>query len=324
MKSFIKNTIKSILFVGLLIAMLLVLSTIFEPKNHAKPDGIQDFTANGILDEPKNTIDMVILGDSETYCAFMPLKIWHDYGITSYVCGTTAQKLCYSEEFLHKTFRKQNPKVVILETNTLYRDFKGRDVFSQNMEAWFSIFRHHNRWKYAIKGNSFTVNYTFDEAGKGYMYNTNVEAADDSLYMLESDDVAPVSEQNKTYLEKIAKYCNEKGAKLILVSSPSTKNWNYMRHNSVVLLAEDLGIEYIDMNTLQDEIPIDWNNDTRDQGDHMNAYGALKVSSYLGKYLAEIENIPDKRANDKYSEWNKIAADFNKNTFNCLDTYSLQ
>ena len=41
----------------------------------------------------------------------------------------------------------------------------------------------------------------------------------------------------------------------------------------------------IDFNMLLDDIDFDWINDTRDGGNHLNDFGAQKVTRYLGEYL---------------------------------------
>lgn len=48
---------------------------------------------------------------------------------------------------------------------------------------------------------------------------------------------------------------------------------------------------------------IDWANDTRDKGDHLNHYGAVKVSHYLGKILTEKYSLPDRRNDANYAFW---------------------
>lgn len=317
MRAAIKHALCSCLFISILILLLLLSSLIVRPKTNAREDGARDSSANGILSEPQHTIDALILGDSEAYCAFIPMKIWQDYGITSYVCATPAQKLCYSLEFLYKTFRNQSPKVVVLETNALYRKFGVSDKYYHKAEEWFSVFRYHNRWKsLQLKDWSFAVNYTFVQSGKGYLYNTAVNAAKTNGYMKASDEKQPVPPMNIKYLKEIQSFCTEHGAKLILVSTPSTKNWNYKRHNSVAALADELGISYLDMNLLQEEIPITWTKDTRDKGDHLNHFGALKVSSYFGKYLWEQKLFEDKRKESAYEHWNRATHDFNQSTAN--------
>ena len=94
------------------------------------------------------------------------------------------------------------------------------------------------------------------------------------------------------------------------MSVPSTKNWSMEKHNGVDALARRLGLQFIDMNLLQNEIPIDWATDTRDKGDHLNYYGAAKVSSYMGRFLAEQGVFSDKRDDPEYDAWNSDAAAF--------------
>lgn len=313
MKCIFKRIISSVCFVLILILLLSGASRILQPKSNTESAGARDPLANGIADEPEGTIDALFVGDSETYCAFVPLKIWQDSGITSYVCGTSGQKLCYSMEFLRKAFKNQNPKIVILETNAIFREFKAEDAITTRAQENFSVFKYHNRWKNlkppAIKA---AVNYTVMDNTKGYLYSTIVDASSTKNYMKISDDFAEIPLKNSRYVKDIRNYCEKNDAKLVLVSSPSTKNWNYKRHNSISKLAEELGIDYIDMNLMRDEIPIDWKNDTRDKGDHLNYYGAVKVSSYLGKYFLSTDMFTDKRDDKKYSDWNRAAESFKK------------
>ena len=53
------------------------------------------------------------------------------------------------------------------------------------------------------------------------------------------------------------------------------------------------------------EVNIDWANETKDDGDHLNHSGAKKVSAYIGKYLHETGLLTDKRNDNNYKSWNK-------------------
>ena len=52
------------------------------------------------------------------------------------------------------------------------------------------------------------------------------------------------------------------------------------------------------------EVPIDWARDTRDRGDHLNYAGAVKVSSFLGKYLQDTYGLADQRDAAHDNSWN--------------------
>lgn len=321
MKSILKKVFSGVAFVAILLVLLIVASLILTPKSNIKNDGMHDPVANAILGEPKNSIDVLILGDSETYCAFAPLKIWQDYGYTSYVCGTAAQRLNYSQEFLRKAFSVQSPKIVILETNAIFRKFTQSDILTQKAEEEFSVFRYHDRWKsLKLKDINFNyeTDYTFLDTAKGYSYNKTISPAKTDEYMKKTKLKKEIPSKNRRYVKDIAEFCEENGAEFILVSTPSTKNWNYKKHNAIAALAENIGAQYIDMNTLPDEVNIDWKKDTRDKGDHMNHYGAMKVSSYLGEYFKEQNLFTDKRNDPDYKEWNECVKKFNKSTGNSL------
>lgn len=308
----LKNILKATIFTVILVALLLGASFLFKPKDNTEEAGMYDLSANGIMGEADQTVDVLILGDSESYFAFMPLKLWNDHGITAYGCGTLAQILPYSEEFLHKAFEKQSPKVVILETDNIFTWTSPDDSILHKTQNVLPIFQYHDRWKNMTK-NDFNFEYdsSYIDLTKGYYLAFDVkEPVEYDWYMYPSKECEEIPVTCYEYVKDIAKYCDENGAKLVFVSTPSVKCWNMMRHNSVEKLAEELGIDYIDMNLI-DEIGIDWTRDTRDAGDHMNYFGATKVTEYLGNYLIETGLFSSHRGDEKYTQWDTNLEEFN-------------
>lgn len=307
-KRLVKNGIKSIVFV-LIIALLLVgLSQIFMPKTNKD---MRDKSANGILGEPENTIDIVIVGDSESYSSVIPLQLYNEHGITSYVCGTPSQTLAYSLDFLRKTFEKQSPKIVMLETNTIFRAFTLRAAILTKADEYLPIYRYHDRWKkISLRDFQFNVENDYIVNDKGYRIETKISPADTKNYMKPTQKKELIKQKNKTYLKKIIDLCNANGAELMLFSTPSTKNWNYKRHNAVEELSKELNLEYIDLNTLTKEVPIDWSKETKDKGDHLNYDGAVKVTKYLGEVFSSKDIFEDHRINEAYKSWSKAYDNF--------------
>lgn len=316
MKKIIKRIVSCVLFVAILLGLLQVSSLVFQPKSNDKASGIHYSRANGIFSEPKDSIDTVFIGDSEVYHSFIPLNIWRDYGITSYDVSSPSQKLVYSMEFLKKTFENQSPKIVFLETNAIFRKSYLEDEITYKAEQIFPVFRYHDRWKnLQLKDFSATVEYTANENNKGYYFTKKSKPATDKAikeYMKYSDVSAPILSTNKKYLNGIAKFCKTHGARLVLISTPSTKNWNYQRHNTMEAISKDLGVDYIDTNLLRDDIPIDWKKDTKDKGDHLNYNGAVKLTDYVGKYLDDTKLFKDKRNDPSYDNWNTCLDKFEK------------
>lgn len=313
MSNTVKKISASVAFLLIFVILLLVSSYVFMPKNNLKEFGMDDTAANGILGEKSDTIDVLVLGDSEAYSSITPMQIWKDYGYTTYVCATSAQYLSYSDNLLLQAFRKQKPKLVILETNAIYREMKFENSIMTKAENYFSVFKYHDRWK-SMRINDFLgrVEYTWTDDMKGYYYNTNVAKSDHLNYMKPTEEAEHINPINKSYVKKMADFCKENGADFLLVSTPSTKNWNSKRHNGIEKLSKELNLKYIDLNTGKTKVEIDWSKDTRDKGDHLNHSGAVKTTRFLGQYIKNNYTFPDKRKEAEYSKWNEALGRYTK------------
>ena len=79
------------------------------------------------------------------------------------------------------------------------------------------------------------------------------------------------------------------------------------RHDAMTAWANEHGVTYIDFNTGPYAVDIDWEADSRDGGDHLNYYGAVKYSHALGDYLVEDYDLPDHRQDSAYEAWNEAS-----------------
>ena len=289
--------------------LLVALSALFLPKGGQQAYGTTSVEGAGVLGEPGETVDVLFIGDSETYSAFSPLQMWADHGFTSYVCATSGQRLPYGNMLLHRATEAQKPKVVVIETNTIYAPFSAEEAAMRAAQDALPVIEFHNRWKEAFPGpKNLKAAEAWSTEFKGYYLNKDVKPGDASRHMEKSDKVEEIPALNRQYLQSMVDYCKQIGAKPILVSTPSTVNWNAARHNGIQQFAKETGVEYIDLNTGQSKIDIDWNADTRDGGDHLNHSGATKVSAWIGKHLAETYKLPDHRSDKNYSSWHDALA----------------
>lgn len=306
-----KKIINSVVFILILILILVLLGFILSPdflsKNNIvdKKSDINTRLAN----EVDNSLDIIILGDSESYTSISPMELWKNYGYTSYNFGQVGATLSDVKEAYINIATKQKPAIVLLETNCLYRsDIRNNEAGNMISRVIYNIFpvtKYHDNWKIPFedkkKGNF-----------KGFTISTTIDPCDNKDYMIATDKEDAILSDNIDTLNDINKLCKENNARLILYSAPSPGNYNYLKHNALEKVANELGVEYIDLNLCNNDIKIDYTTDTRDGGDHLNVYGSIKVSDYIGKYLHDNYSMLDRRNDDIADSFNKMLIDYNK------------
>ena len=311
--SFFKYLGLSVLFCAILWGMLVGLGHILQPKGNSKDDGLIESRAYGFLAEPDDSLDAVFLGDSLASTGFSPMRIWGDAGVASFVCSVNVEQVSYAYTMLRDVFKTQKPQVVFLETEMLYNPFSVGKVFKQFVKDQFTVAEYHHRWK-ELTLEDFTGQVKYDKVSnlKGSNPKALCEPADTSCYMLPSDEVELPGKLNLVFLRALADLCEENGAQFVLVATPHTRDWNYARHNGCAQIAQDLGIDFIDMNTepIASEVGIDWSHDARDAGIHLNYHGMNKVSDWMASYLSETLGLPDHRGDQAYARWGKCLEEY--------------
>ena len=260
--------------------------------------------------EKKNTIDVLVAGDSESYTSVSPMDLWDRAGIAAYDCGQPGQRIQETYYILKTAFRTQSPKLVLFETNTMFRDpgfLKNVQLsLTEPLAYHFPVIKYHNAWKALFDGPGGPK-----KSYKGFEIRDKVVSYEgDEEYMKETKDKAQIPEVVRVYMEKIKRLCEKNGADLLLVSAPSPKNYNYKKHNSLEEYARENNLPYVDLNMKFRDIGIDWKQDSYDRGDHLNISGARKVTAYIGQYLADNYDLPDRRNDDGWREWDNLAREY--------------
>ena len=305
--------IKVISFTIVLIILLLITSHILMPKDNTEEAGMHDYEANGILAEKEDTIDLLVLGDSEAFTSITPMQIWNDYGYTSYVCCSTAQTMPESIIFLIKALQKQKPKMIILEASNIYTAPEREEHFTQLINYVFPVFEYHDRWKY-LKENDWFGEVKYDTVNdlKGYHFTKDIKEAQPNQKMKPTDETQPIPKANKIYIKLLKKYCEMNDINLSIIRTPTTFSWDYKSYNGVKQFTDAEQIEYLDLNLMNDKLNIDWKHDSKDGGDHLNHYGAVKNTKFIGEFVKNKNLLTDHRSEGKYSDWNRSYEEYKK------------
>ena len=130
------------------LGMLLALTGfLFFPKEISAEAGLRFPSAYGYAAEPENSLDAVVIGDSLPLYGINPLVIFREQGIACYDCATPQQSLAKSRVFLTDILRRQSPKLVLLETDVLYRSMHRLEPLTELLSWRIPVFAFHDNWK---------------------------------------------------------------------------------------------------------------------------------------------------------------------------------
>lgn len=296
-----KNVFKSILFLIVLLTLVELEVLLLLPGGKFKKFNFYERAAFDILEENPESVDVIALGDSLIYSSINPLQIWNEYGYTVYDCAEPAYFMKDAYHNLKVSIESQQPKIVLMEANMLFRDPKNYPWYvklEKKLEKFVPIEKYHNNWK-----KLFWKKRT-NNSNKGYKYITKVVPSTNYNYMEYSEKVRDIPSINTVYFKKIVELCEMNNIKFVLISTPSQVSFNYPRRNAAELIAKKMGFDYIDLN-LGNPLGIDWTKETKDKGGHLNFLGARKVTKYIGNYLYELNMLTDHRGDSNYKEWDE-------------------
>ena len=120
MKAFLKFLLTMVLTLVLSLCVLTIASKIFTPKWINHDMNMMTFIVKGFYKEPKNSLDVVFMGNSDTYRGVDPLIMYHEYGITSYNFVAAGQRMWTAYTMFEETLRTQNPKIIMFNADGLF------------------------------------------------------------------------------------------------------------------------------------------------------------------------------------------------------------
>ena len=145
MSTYLKKGIRPAVFIIVLLLLLQGLSYFFITRGNGNKNALS------VMKQPENSIDYLVIGDSESYSSISPMEIWIKHGFAGYNCGVVGQQAQYTYYLLEEVLQKQDPQVVILETNELFRRAGGAtelESAAENLAAkYFPLLQYHNGWK---------------------------------------------------------------------------------------------------------------------------------------------------------------------------------
>lgn len=292
----------------------------------------------GFYAEPKDSLDIVMIGSSPTYSSCVSPQLYGEYGIKAYPLASNVQRPVAGLYLTKESDKTQSPKLYMYEmrmyvgieegliSNMAYtREVTDNMKYSRNrndairamtggmVEAYgyaddmytyyFDIFKYHSNWTSLIHGSQWASwRYTRLDPNKGYKITDKVGPTETPVINANAEP-GELDKHQEQALHDLLSYLKEQGHEALFYVSPyKLAEGDAEKFAHIKEEVEAAGFAYLDMNQYLDEMQINFSEDFSDYGIHTNAVGARKCTLFLGKYLRDNYELPNHREGELYDD----------------------
>ena len=327
----IKQAVKAAVFLAGFLFILVTVTYIIRTNG-----GVKDrFT--GFYAEKENTIDVIMAGSSPVYPYYSAPKLYGEQGIVSYPLSTNNQRPKAIKYLFKEALKTQDPSLFIVELRMFTMpDEEWEDTMaftrgvtdnmkysvnriqainalvsdkSERYTYYFDIFKYHSNWKTMVMPEQLACwNYEKAHPLKGLEIKTGVGPAEQVDLSGVTGTKEPAAEQVEV-LYDLLDWIGQSGKDALFLISPYAMEEDArLQYNWLISAIEEKGYPVLDFNAHAEEMGLDFATDFYDYGSHVNALGERKCTEFLGRYLDEHYDLPDRRGQKGYESWDDAFA----------------
>ncbi|WP_304354713.1 SGNH/GDSL hydrolase family protein [Brachyspira innocens] len=330
--------IKIVLFTLIFIIMLSCITKILQPKDDGAIYGVRTFFAQN----NNHNSDILFIGSSHIHCSINPAILYKEYGISSFNLSSGSASFWSIYFYIKESMKYIKPRLIVVDMYTInqgapyppdfiFKRFAISMPLSLNkinairMEASKNVFHYyinplvfyHERYSelnfidfllYKGRKNRYKYYKHYIPSVKVHLQNEpNIK----SIY-----DVSKLYYKVEEYYLRIIKISKINDIPILFIVAPYVlSNEEQRRFNEAERIANEYNVPFINFNLNYGDYNLDFSKDFRDAG-HLNDEGAAKFTRYLGKYLKENYDLPDRRGDPKYYSWEMNAKYHDKDIYN--------
>lgn len=315
--------LETIIVLAVFVTLVLYANKVCNPYNE-KADRVERglYSGEKIFDD----IDVALFGGSHGCNGFNPHEIYMNYGLTAYNFSLSGEPIYITYYHLKEMYNMRKPRVVVLDLYYLglkKKEFSHNEYifdavrcfrYSRNrlemvmntmensglrMRAMLPLTQYHSRFDSLTKQDFLRQPDTTNDYLLGSQYYFDRNAGEEISFEAwnDTEESGGINARNKEYLQKIIDLAKENGSEILLVDIPHNHDdsgapdeWvenEYMVMNEAKQIAGKNGIKYLQYDDkIMKEINFVPEEDMFNKG-HMNYWGSVKTSGYLGKWLLE-------------------------------------
>ena len=317
--------IRGVAFACVLALCLHGLGLVLAPKFDLKDVYPTTATLMEFYQLEEDSVDVLVLGSSHSMTAIDPQVLYDSWGYTAYNLSGEQQSAFLSSYLLEEAFKTQHPSVVVLETHFLFDYFdatpplnteepyvhKALDFMKPSLTrlkavaeaAWyrpdfgffnllFPAVRYHTRLHSLSREDYDRDRFQRTENLLGFGPQARLLTVgwySVLEYMeVENAEPEPMMPLMAECLERMRSMCEANGAELLLIKTPSASQ-TPGRCRAMHDYADAHGLRFLDFNeedVYYSQLEYDFYAYNAD-ADHLNIWGAQRVSDYLGMVLCD-------------------------------------
>lgn len=280
--------------------------------------------------QPKDSIDVVMLGSSHIHCDINTAKLWRDYGISAYDYSAAEQPLWMTYHYLVEICKTQKPKVAVLDLygpahftdeyqyewiqdNILGMRFslnKLRMIFAsaepKRIPDYFPAFSYyHNRFDRLDEEDFNEILKSSKEKAAFKGYTPYFEKTVQTESEFETNEIGELTPKSEIYLLKIMDFCKRNDIELFFIVIPYvTEYGDELVYNRIREIANGDGTEFICSMDDYALMGLDFSTDFNDPS-HLNYDGSCKFTDFLATKLLERCELEDHRGDPYYESWDR-------------------
>lgn len=331
------KVIKTCCFLFILVLLLCGFQNIFSFKY---VDGIYQWDV--FYEEEENSIDMLCMGSSHVFENVNTGVLWDEYGIASFdLCGSR-QPLWNTYYYLKEALKTQTPKLIVVDVYSALQQEEYSDesriiknnyglkpsrdkiesvMVSSPEEKWLDYMLEYPTWhsRYSeIDSSDFLedLGRSTMQCWKGYALNADtapMTRPEGIEYITAAGEMTDKAEE---YMRKIIELAKKTDIPLLFIETPYIVSAeDQMILNRAEEIAGENGVPFVNFNLFYDAMGLDFQTDFAD-ADHLNHRGNVKFTNYLGQYIKNNYDIPDRRGDEKYASYEQMAEECSRHIYN--------
>ena len=274
---------------------------------------------------PENLIDVVFLGNSHCYFGIHPAILWKEYGIAAFDMSVSSQDKNSAYHDLIELYKTQSPSILYVDLNALtydqhmvvsnvYRNYLSlktspnsialvnKYIEEEDRNSFYLRFPIiHTRYR-ELKKYDF-LEYAPNSFGRGEYFGWRKSGTWLDPEVINDRTIGELSEKNREWLENLIALAEEHDTQIefIVIPYPLDSSQQEILNAAEEMLTERQ-YSYTYFNKMVDELELDLQSDYMDL-EHLNIYGAEKLTTFLGEAIVNKYNLPDHRGDERYWQW---------------------